>query len=48
VRSMALPLGVVPARTTGCVSRLEQVPHVSLVIDFLPEIHPGSDGSGAA
>jgi hypothetical protein len=45
---MALPLGVMPARTTGCVSTLEQVQHVSIVIDFLPAIRPGSNASGAA
>jgi hypothetical protein len=34
VRSMPPPLVVLPTRSTGCVSRLEQVQHVSIVIDF--------------
>jgi hypothetical protein len=38
VRSMPPPLAEEPTRRTGCVSRLEQVQHVSIVIDFSPAI----------
>jgi hypothetical protein len=31
-------LAEVPTRSTGCVSRLEQVQRVSIVIDFSPAI----------